>query len=322
MADENTPDPIAAMMSVDDEDLRGKPQVEAELNVEAPADKPKPEQGADGKFVAKETKDSKDSKDGKADEPKVEPTKEEPKRPETVPLATFLEKTNKLKADLEARDITLKEFQNKLAALEAKLPKEQPAPEPDFVEDPKGYVDHKLNETLGKIAEANKKAEATGNEAKETAAQAAQQVEYQRAMSVIQQTEQAFVAQNPDYYDALNHLRGVRAAQLREFTPDITPEQIQQVIVTEETNLAIQLMRQGRNPAATALNLAKTYGYQPKPAVKEEAKPEPKLPDVPNRRLSPDQTLGTGGAGDVEVYSKDEVDPFDVAIASLKRRSA
>jgi hypothetical protein len=315
MADET--DPIATMMTVDDEDLRGKPQPEPEVKIDPPADKAEPERDETGKFKAKDEEKPKD--EPKAE--KVEP-KEEPKRPETVPLATFLEKTNKLKADLEARDISLKEFQTKLAALEAKLNPPAPAPvAPDFVEDPKGYVDHKLTETLGKIAEANKKAEDTGKEAKETAAQAAAQVQFQQAMSAVQQNEQAFARDNPDYYDALAHLRTIRAAQLREFDPEISQEQIVATIRGEETNLAVQLIRQGRNPAQTALNLARTFGYQPKP--KEEPKVEvAKLPDAPNRRLSPDQTLGSGAGGDVELYAKDEVDPLDVALASLKRRSA
>lgn len=316
MADEK--DPIAEMLVVDDEAERSAPQPEAEINTEAPPDKEERERNPDGTFKGEksEAKAEEKPKDEKKPEVKAE---EKPK--ETVPLATFLEKTNKLKADLEARDITLKEFQAKLAALEAKLPKEQAEAEPDFVEDPKGYVDHKLKGTLEALAKANETTTAEAKKAQESAAQTAEQVQVQRFFADLSQHEQRFVQSNPDYHDALNHVRNVRAAQLREFVPDITQEQINEQIGTEERNLAIQLARAGRDPVQTAYNLAKHYGYQPK--AKEVPKEVQKLAAVPDstRRLPPDQSLG-GGHGDPNTEQEAEPDPIDTALASLFRKRA
>src|SRR5690349_14878347 len=134
MADEKV-DRVAEMMAVDDEAMRGRELPEAVVNAEAPEDKKPPERDESGKFKGDDKKTDKAE-----DKPKVE---EKPK--ETVPLATFLEKTNKLKEQLDQKDITLKQYETRLAALEAKTaPKPEVAPEPDFIEDPKGYVDHNL----------------------------------------------------------------------------------------------------------------------------------------------------------------------------------
>lgn len=310
MADEKI-DPISAMLAIDDEAARA-PAPEAEVKIDPPADKPEPERDEQGKFKGKEEKAEKP-------EPVKEPDKAE-KPKETVPLAKYLEDKNSLKKQLEDRDITLAQYRKELDELKAKLPQPQAPAEPDFVEDPKAYVDHKVKATLDAIAEANKKTEAEGKTAKETAEQAQQAVQIQQFMTNLQQHEARFVQANPDYHDALLHLRNVRAAQLREFDPEITDAQILETIKGEETNLAIQLHRQGRDPVQTAYNLAKHFGYQKKAATTET----PKLPEATNKRLPPDQTLGTGAGGgaDAPAYKEGETDPVDVALASLFKKSA
>jgi hypothetical protein len=332
MADENTqqsaPDPIAAMLAIDDEQQRGRPLPEAELNAEAPADKAARERDEAGKFKGKEGDEKPDAKkpDEKKPDAKAEDKPEEKKPADMVPLAKFLEQTNRLKEQLDAKDITLKEFEKKLAAIEAKLPKPETPAEPDFIENPKEYVDHKVKGALEAIAEANKKAEDSGKKVEATVAEQRQREHVQQVMTTVQAQEREFIAQNPDYYDALAHIRQIRVFQLREFNPQITDDQIKQVITHEETNLAAQLLAQGKNPSATAYQLAQRYGYQKK-AVDPNAGKQPdnvaKLPDVPNKRLPPDQTLGSGSApADPDVYKPGEVDPVDTAIASLFKKRA
>lgn len=312
MADENTVDPIETMLAVDDEAMRGKPLPEAELNHEAPADKPEPEHDETGKFKGKGDEAKPEEK-----KPETKPEAEKPK--ETVPLATFLEKTNKLKEALDQKDITLKQFEAKLAALEAKLPKPEAPAVPDFVEDPKGYVDHQKAEVLNAIAKANETATAEGKKAQETAAQAQQQVQLQQLIGTLQQAEAQFVKETPDYYDALQHVRNVRVFQLKEFNPEMTEADIAHVIRSEELGLAHQLMQAGRNPSQVVYKLAQQYGYQ----KKAEA---PKLPEATNKRLPPDQTLGSGSApsddDEKPAYGEGETDPVDVALASLFKKRA
>lgn len=319
MAEEKQTDQIADMLAIDDEQARSRTPPEAELNVDPPADKKPPERDESGKFKGKEEKPA-----DKADDPKKPDAKvEEPK--DVVPLAKYLEVSNSLKKQVEEGTLTNAQLRKELDELKAKLvPTPKEPPEPDFVENPKGYVDHKLEQALKGIEEANKKAEATGKAATETATQAAEQVQVQQFITNLQTHEQRFAQTNPDYYDALDHLRTVRKAQLREFNPEITQAQIDATIRQEEQQLAIQLHRQGRDPVQTAYNLAKHFGYQAKP--KDPPAPGAtdvaKLPDVPNRRLPPDQTLGSGSSEETPVYGKDETDPVDVALASLKLKRA
>ncbi len=302
-------DPVEAMLTIDDEAERGKQLPEAEINADAPEDKTR-ERNEDGTFKGEKKPEEKV-------EQKPEEKKPEEKRDETVPLAKFLDKTNKLKELLDQKDITLKQYEQRLAALEAKLPKAEAPKEPDFVDDPKGYVDTKLNGALEKIAEANKKAEESGKQAQETAAHANEQVQLQRFMGDIGRAEQAFVAEHPDYQDALNHIRQIRAFQLQQFQPDITQEEIGETIRREEIGLAVQLARAGKNPVSTAYELAQKYGYQPK------AKEQPKLPEVKEKnQLPPDQTLGSGSSANDEPYKEGETDPVDLALASLFRKRA
>jgi hypothetical protein len=304
-----TVDPIADMLSVDDEAQRGKALPEAELNTEAPADKPEIERDETGKFKGKG-----DEAKPKEEKQETKPEAEKPK--ETVPLAKYLEEKNTLKKQLEANDLTLQQYRKELDELKAKLPKPEAPAVPDFVEDPKGYVDHKQQELLQQIAKANEKAETEGKKAQETAAQAAEQVQLQQLIGSLQAAESAFVRESPDYYDALNHVRNVRVFQLKEFNPEITDDEVAKVIRSEELGLAAQLMRAGKNPSQVVYRLAQQYGYQ----KKVEA---PKLPEATNKRLPPDQTLGSGSAAnldDADTYA--ERDPFDVALASIRPKRA
>jgi len=318
-ASQDEKDPVAAMFDIPDEAERSQP-VEAEVTLDPPADKAERERDETGKFKGKEEKAADAKADEKAhpkEEPKVEPKAEEK---QTVPLATFLEKTNKLKEQLEAETITRKQFEQRLAELEKKAAPAAP-PEPDFVEDPKAYVDHKLTAALKGIEEANKKAEESGKKVDATAQAAAERDQLQRVMGEIAQLENAYVGENPDYYDALEHVRGVRIAQMREFNPNVTQDEITQIIRHEETNLAVQLRTQGRNPAQVVHNLAKHYGYQKKAAAPPQAEVA-KLPDPKSNRLPPDQTLGSGaGAVDTEP-TNDKPDAIDDALASLFRKRA
>lgn len=308
MADEK--DPIADLVVVDDEKERSAPQPEAEINATAPEDD-KRERNADGTFKGEETKDEKKS------EVKDEKKPESKKTDETVPLAKYMDDKNKLRAELEARDLTIKQINEKLAAFEkANAPK--PEAEPDFVDDPKGYVDHKLKNTLDALAKANETTSAEAKKAQESASQASEQVQLQRFVADLGKHEAQFMQQNPDYLDALTHVREIRAFQLQKFEPGITQEQIVEVIRREELQLAANLARAGQDPIATAYELAKRYGYQPKA---KEAPKEKLAPDT-NRRLPPDQSLG-GGHGDPNNQPDEaEADPIDTALASLFRKRA
>jgi hypothetical protein len=307
--------PLLEFNEIEDEDLKaGKGVPDAELNVDPPEDKPDRERDETGKFKGKEDDKKDEKKAEKKDEPKVEK-----KTDDTVPLAKYLDDRNKFKAELEQRDLTLRQMQAKLEEFEKKhAPKEEP--EPDYIDDPQGYVESKLAKTMKALEEANSKTAESSKRAEEEARAARETAEINGFMQNLAAHEAQYVAKNPDYYDALAHVRQIRAFQLQQFQPGITDEQIAEAIKREELGLAVQLARAGRDPVATVHEMAKRYGYQPKAAAPPAAKPP--VDSGTSRRLPPDQTLGGGqGAPDLD-SGDDQVDEVDAALASLKRARA
>jgi hypothetical protein len=71
--------------------------------------------------------------------------------------------------------------------------------------------------------------------------------------------ESEFVAQNPDYYQALSHLRNARGRELAVW--GMAPEAIRQQVVTEEMQLLARANAERRNPAQMAYDLARERGY-------------------------------------------------------------
>lgn len=194
-----------------------------------------------------------------------------------IPLAAHLEERSRWKTELAT-------LQERLAKLET--PAKPPAPEPDFIEDPKGYVDAKTAKALDALKAVEQKLEPVQ-----------QATEQQQFLATVARVESEFVGHTPDYYEALAHVRQVRIAQLAELYPQATQEQIGQQIVAEEVQVARSLMAQGRNPSETLYRLAKTYGYAPKaatPATPVAPAPLPKVPQAPV--ADPAATLGSSGA--------------------------
>jgi hypothetical protein len=251
---------------------------EAQINVEPPADKDPQVRDETGKFASDKPKE-----ETKVEAPKEQPKPEVKAEPRTIPLAAHLEERKALKSEMD-------QLRAEIAAL--KNPPKAPAPIPEFQDDPKAYVDHKAQSVVERLEATSKQVE----EAQKTAQMSAQQAERVQFQNYLQQTEAQFVAQTPDYYDALGHIRQIRAKQLQVFDPNITQEQIRDVIIREEMGLAEQIARQGRNPSQTAYEIAKAYGYTPK-AAQQAAAAIAELPKVAGpKQLPPDQTLGTGSA--------------------------
>lgn len=319
MSKENESDPIQQMLTIDDEDLRGKTTDDAKLNVDPPDDK-----------VEKTEKQAKsDEKDDKGETRERNPDgtfkekagdkDEKADKKDTVPLAKYMEEKNQLRAELAQKDITLKQYQDQLAALNAKqqkAPDPEPDEPPDFLADPKGYVDHKAAEAIAKIEQANKQLAESTKKVDETAQQTREQVELQNFFQGLRAHEAQFVKTTPDYNDALAHVRNLRAQQMKMFDPNVTPQQIMEVITREETQLAVHLAQRGIDPVKTAYDLAVTYGYQKKAPPPPPGGQQQRDPN----QLPPDQTLGHGGGSpDLERAPDDIADPFEVAFASLAK---
>lgn len=215
------------------------------------------------------------------------------------------------------------ELRNQMKAMQAELeslknpPKAKPEA-PDFIADPKGYVDHKLQDALTQLETGTKAAN-------QTAEQANAQAHEARFHMALNAAEQGFVSRQPDYYQALSHLRTIRESEIRLLNPEMTQQDLTQAIGREELQLAGMLMQSGRNPSEVAYNLARARGYAPKAPDVPKVEPKPAsaekvaelLPKVPEPvKLSPDLTLGSG-TGSPMSGSDIEEDPFDAAFKEM-----
>lgn len=222
-----------------------------------------------------------------------------------IPLAAHLEERRRLQAELRT-------MEERLAALEK--PPAPPAPEPDFLEDPKGYVDAKTQKALDALQKVEQQAEVLTKE---------QQV--QQFLGQVGAVEAEYVKQAPDYYDALAHIRTARAEQLAWLFPQAEPHQIQRQIRAEELEAAYSLMQQGRNPSEAVYRMAqRVYGYTPKTAAPPAPAAKPAAPATTPAGL-PTATLGPSGtapdANDLEEMGRDDGDELAGTIGqALKER--
>jgi hypothetical protein len=224
-----------------------------------------------------------------------------PEPPRVIPLAAHLEERNRWKQQVEERD-------RQLAAINERIAKLEPVvPVPDFIEDPKAYVDAKAQQTTQEL-----------EALKAQAAQLTQETQFGRFVQEIGTQEADFATKNPDYYEALDHVRGIRTQQLTYLYPAATPEQITQELRREEIMLAANLMQLGKSPAEGFYQTAKiTFGYKGKAAP---AAALPVVPAVPKAPVGdPGNTLGSsGGAPADEVgvaeMGEDDLGPLHEAI--------
>lgn len=236
-----------------------------------------------------------------------------------VPLAALHESREKIRA-LTAQIEELKK-QPQLSEEERELLKDlkaqkkaasEPKP-PDFLEDPKGYIDAGRKETQDALKEL-RDADKQRKEAEQ------QQQQVQQIVTATLAKESEFVKTTADYPDALNHLRNVRGQQLKMLFPQATDQQIQQQIGREELTAAAQILQAGGNPAEFAYNYAKTMGYVKKAAPAAQANGIAAAAAAVTE-TKPDKdavrTLGGGGGAEAEAES---ADPMPELTAAMRER--
>src|SRR5262245_15269151 len=115
--------------------------------------------------------------------------------------------------------------------------------------------------------------------------------------------EREFAQANPDYYQALNHLRNARGRELAVW--GMTPEQISQQLGNEENQLLMRAHNERRDPAKMAYDLARERGYQKAAAPQGTQKQEVDLNRVEAAQRQSTSLSGVGGnsgrdVGDIE----------------------
>jgi hypothetical protein len=180
----------------------------------------------------------------------------------------------------------LQELTAKIESLAKPAPPAQPEPEaPDFLADPKAYVD----DTRKQLKELTEKLDT--KEKEQTEAQKQQEAAQEKWTKIVT-AEAEFAATTPDYNDALQHIRKVTSAQIKLQFPQATDEQIAKHIQQQEFQGAAQIVADGRNPSQVYYEYAKLIGYSPK------APPPPAVNGAPKPDKDAVRTMGSGGAGD------------------------
>lgn len=242
---------------------------------------------------------------------KVDPAKPSDKTEKVVPLRALQEEREAAKelkrqiAELQAQPKLSEEDRQLLAELKAAKAAQSAPKEVDFMDDPKGYVDAKVQAALDQLKAIDTKAETTSS-------QVVQRQQYDALINAISASETAFVAENPDYYDALNHVRAVRANQIRLMDPSVDDAHIQKLIAQEELVAAHQLIQKGADPCKFAMEYAKTIGYAKKEAPKAETKQEADKSAV--------RTMGSGGADAPDAMDEDDPNAEFLAVKAAFRR--
>lgn len=155
-------------------------------------------------------------------------------------------------------------------------------PPPSLDQDPVGFVGH-MERTFGQKLQAIEQRQAQIQTVEEQRQQLAQ------LSTVAQAHVQTFAQQNPDYFDALQHVRAMRAAQYRAI--GLSEEQMIAQIGQDELAFASAALQNRRNIAESLYEFAKASGYAPKAA---ERKPSETLA-AEAKGVAAARSLGTGG---------------------------
>lgn len=226
-------------------------------------------------------------------EPEPEPESEQESKDDGVNWKTRFNGTlQDLKSEREANkelraklDLALQQMERLIAS---KQEKPEPSEEtiPDFDDDPTGNLQARLEAANRQIEELRRQTQQT------TQATTAQQQMMALRMAIAQQ-EQSFAAQTPDYPQALAKIREVEKAKLifaaQESGQQVNEQEIEALLYRNELIAAANLLRQGKNPAQYAYEMAKRfYGYSPAGA-------EQKSPVDRQAALAAARGAGTGG---------------------------
>ena len=211
---------------------------------------------------------------------------EQPKQTKTVPLAALHEERAKAKEmrqklqQLEEQTRIGNERLQQLAmAMQQRAMQQQP-PIPDFEQDPATNLHARLQQT-----------EARQQELAQYAAMQRQEAERQAAIQDltrhVTRQEAEYAAQNPDYHQALEHLKTAEINALVALGHD--QHTAAQIITQNVGSMAWQLRQQGESIPEKVYALAKARGYNPQQVTSQQ-----KMQNV-QRGVSAAKSLGNGG---------------------------
>ena len=226
---------------------------------------------------------------------------EEAKQEKNVPLAA-LEGERRKRQQLEQDLNSTKEKLTELAELREEMKQWKQAqhnvqhPQPDYWEQPKGYVDAQVEKASKSI-----------DDVKQSNEELRQQVEYfnqvNNLKASIDSQQEVYRKEHDDYDQALDHVRKIQAANLE--LGGVSPEQVGQALVNNEIQLAATLSEMKMSYPEYIYKMAQNMGYNPSKSDSED-----KLDTIEKG-----QKRNTGGAsGKLGEYKRMPEDEFDAAM--------
>ncbi len=169
-----------------------------------------------------------------------------------------------------------------LAQQQRPAPVQEAQPLPTLDTDPVGFVGH-LEKTL------TQKIQTVEQQNAQILADRQRQEQIAQLTSIVQAQVQSFSAQQPDYQDAYQYVKAVKAAQYRAL--GVPEQQIVAQLAQDEVAFAATAVQNQRNIAESLYEFAKASGYTPKAA---ERKPSETLA-AEAKGVAAAKSLGTGG---------------------------
>ncbi len=238
-----------------------------------------------------------DAGEGGTDKEHTEGEDKEHKEGQTVPLAVLLDERKGFQSrmdEMNQRLGKLDAFEERMREIqERKQAEADKKPEPEYLDDPKEYVDHKL-------AKAEEKAEAADNKVTEMRQMTDQQAQMQQINNRLNTYDAEFVKESPDYYDALDYVRTVNIANIKAMGAD------EQTALTQAAQAMFmaqaQAMHKGVDPAKMMYEMAKRFGYTGK-----APDPDPgKAQDAADDAIIAGQDAASMGGGAAPASERDE----------------
>lgn len=212
---------------------------------------------------------------------------EQEKSERVVPLAALHEERGKRKG-LEQR---LREFELENARFKERfkvveeIGKKQEAPPPDPSADPFAYLQQVPNE-LGEL-----KSKLTQFEQQEQ-----QRTQQQRVVSAYSQAADQFRKDSPDFNDAYKHIIDSR---IEEYKLIGHPDPVA-AVQSDEFQIVLGALQQGRNPAEVIYSLAKARGFQAKAPAQPDKTAAEKLAQIEKGQASNKSLASAGGQSGAE----------------------
>lgn len=174
---------------------------------------------------------------------------------------------------LESLRQSLAQEQQQRLYLQAQLDLKNQPPKPvevvpDETTDPLGAMMHQLAKINGTVQELQTKLLQQRQETE-------QQNQLQQFTSSMHNLRDEFIAKQPDFPAAYNHLRETRIADLKAI--GIPQTEINQALLRDEFIIAQTATQQGKNPAQVLYEMSKRHGYSP---VKQVPQPATKIANL------------------------------------------